>query len=913
MKPERWQNVERIYHSALQRDGSQRRLFLDRECAQDQALRREVESLLRYAQHPAKFFEMPALEVVAKRLADDLRAHDPDPGKPDKMIGARIAQYRILQKLGEGGMGNVYRAVRADDAYEKQVAIKLVRQGLDNESVYERFRKERQILAGFEHENIARLLDGGTTDAGDPYFVMELVEGQPIDEYCDERRLGTETRLDLFRKVCSAVQYAHQRLVVHRDIKPSNILVTADGVPKLLDFGIATILSAETYSPGADPTLTVQRMMTPQFASPEQLRAEAITTATDVYSLGMVLYKLLTGHSPYRLQSSSSYDLAHAICEVEPEKPSTAVTRTVAIPDRKITGGEITGGEITGGKIDERQNGDRRQPPSMQEWVSSCRNTSPEKLRRKLSGDLDQILLKALRKEPQRRYGSAQDLAEDLRCYALGLPVSARRGTFSYRSGKFVRRHKLALAVTALFALVVIAGGVAIVREERIAERRFNDVRKLANSLLFDIHDSIRDLPGSTAARKLLVDRALEYLDSLSREASGTPGLQHELASAYERVGDVQGNPYYANLGDTAGATESYRKALKIRLALAGDKRGSAADRAALAGVYVKLGFTLRAANNFPAAFETLQRAYPITQQLADAQKNNPQAQETLAGVCFAMAQCLADMGDVAGSIEYYRKSATIRETMIREGITGGSPAFQASVQTRLAGVYGYLAGVEHLRGDLDSAVALQGKAHDILAPQAKADPQNARLQQFVLENEYWTGYYLTEKGVPAQALPHLQAALAGYQKLTSADSQDVLAMRYLGKSYMSLGKALAAEGRATEGIQSAREAVRILDALVTADRGDTAFKPSDLAYADSALAEAYSRLAEQRGVSTAVKISSWREARSWYQKSLNAWLLLKQKAPLAKFDGAQPEQIAVQVSRCDEALAKLTAPGLQN
>ncbi|MGB8986973.1 MAG: serine/threonine-protein kinase, partial [Candidatus Sulfotelmatobacter sp.] len=556
MEPERWHDVERIYHSALQCDGSQRSRFLEQACGEDQSLRVEVESLLKYAQRSAEFFEAPALEVVARSLAEDLRIQERK--RADRMIGARIAQYRILDKLGEGGMGDVYRAVRADDEYEKQVAIKLVRQGLDTESGYERFRKERQILAGFEHENIARLLDGGTTDEGYPYFVMELVEGQPIDEYCDQGRLGVEARINLFQSVCSAVQYAHQRLVVHRDIKPSNILVTAEGVPKLLDFGIATILSAETYSPGAEPTVTVQRMLTPQFASPEQLRGEVITTASDVYSLGMVLYKLLTGCSPYVLHTSSSYDLAHAICEVEPEKPSTVVGRAEQNPPRQMIGAQIK---------DRQSNNQSDDHPSelkvAPQPLSSRRNTTPEKLRRKLSGDLDQILLKALRKEPQLRYGSAQDFAEDLRCYTLGLPVSARRGTFSYRTGKFIKRHKLSLAVIVFFALVVLAGAVAIVREARIAERRFNDVRKLANSLLFDIHDSISDLPGSTAARKLLVDRGLQYLDSLSHESSGTPGLQRELASAYERVGDVQGNPYYANLGDTAGATESYRKALQ--------------------------------------------------------------------------------------------------------------------------------------------------------------------------------------------------------------------------------------------------------------------------------------------------------------------------------------------------------------
>ncbi len=901
MEPERWQDVERIYHSALQCDGSQRSLFLEKACGEDRSLRVEVESLLKYAQRSEEIFEAPALEVVARSLAEDLRTQERQ--RSDKMIGARIAQYRILDKLGEGGMGDVYRAVRADDEYEKQVAIKLVRQGLDTESGYERFRRERQILAGFEHENIARLLDGGTTDEGYPYFVMELVEGQPIDEYCDQGRLGVEARINLFRSVCSAVQYAHQRLVVHRDIKPGNILVTAEGVPKLLDFGIATILSAEAYSPGAEPTVTVQRMLTPQFASPEQLRGEVITTASDVYSLGngslQIADWLLALRAAYEflVRPGACYLRSRAGEAEHGDRATIEGQSTAAV--RRSTLTSKTGKVTMAGSPTESSDCQTATPQK----VSSHRNTTPEKLRRKLSGDLDQILLKALRKEPRLRYGSAQDFAEDLRCYGLGLPVSAGRGTFSYRSGKFIKRHKLSLAVTAFFLLIVLAGAVAVVREARIAERRFNDVRKLANSLLFDIHDSIRDLPGSTAARKLLVDRALQYLDSLSHESSGNPGLQRELASAYERVGDVQGNPYYANLGDTAGATESYRKALQIRLALAGDQRGSAEDRAALAAVYVKQGFAFRAGNNFPAAFDALRRAYPITQKLAADQKDDPKAQDTFAGVCFAMAQCLGDMGDVAGALENYRKSATIREA-----ITGGSPAFRVGVQTRLAGVYGYMAGVEHLKGDLDAAITLQGKAHDILVPQVKADPRNARLQQFVLENEYWTGYYLAEKSLPAQALPHLQTALAGYRKMTLADPHDVLAMRYLGKCYMSVGKALAADGKPSQGIQSAREGVRILEALVAADRGDTAFKPSDLGYARSALAEAYSRLAQEHGRSVVASIASWREARSWYEKSLDTWLELKEKAPLAQFDAAQPDYISGEISRCNAALSKLTA-----
>jgi serine/threonine protein kinase len=890
MEVERWPEVERLYHAALQCDESERAAFLERACAKDHTLRAEVESLLKYAQRPSKVLETPALEVVAQALAEDLRGQDAI--HTSRMIDARIAQYRIVGKLGSGGMGDVYRAVRADDQYEKQVAIKLVRQGLDTESVHARFRQERQILAGFEHENIARLIDGGTTDEGHPYFVMELVEGKPIDEYCDDLKLEIAARLDLFRKVCSAVQYAHQRLVVHRDIKPSNILVTAEGVPKLLDFGIATILSSDAYSSGAAPTLTAQRVMTPRFASPEQLRGGVITTATDVYSLGVVLYKVLTGHSPYRSDDNSPYDLAHAICEGETEKPSTAVGRA---------------GRAVGRDIGDEQSAESKFVVTP-EWVSDSRSTSPEKLRRALAGDLDQILLKALRKEPQRRYASAHDFSEDLRLHASGLPVTARRDTFSYRSGKFIRRNTFSVAGAAILMLLILCSLVLAVREARIAraqraraERRFNDVRALANSLLFEIHDSIQDLPGSTAARKLLVDRALQYLDSLSQESGDTPGLQRELAAAYERVGDVQGNWQFSNLGDTAGSIASYRKALGIRLALADDKRSSSNDQAALSAVYVKLGFGLRATNDFPAALEAFQRAYLIDERLAIAQKDNPQAQEDLGAVCFAMAQCLGEMGDLTGSIEYYRKSAAIREA-----ITGGSPAFQAYVQTRLAGVYGYMSGVVHLQGDLDSALSLQSKARDILAGQLKSDPQNARLHQFLLQAEYWVGYYLAEKGLPAQALPHYQIALAGFQKLTSADAHDALAMRYLGQCYMSIGRALAAEGKEAKGIQSAHQAVLILEVLSSADRADTSFKSTDVAYARSALAETYSRLAVKPGTPKPSRIASWREARSWYQKSLDIWLALKQKAPLGRFDEAQPDKIAAKIAICDAALVKL-------
>jgi tetratricopeptide (TPR) repeat protein len=320
-----------------------------------------------------------------------------------------------------------------------------------------------------------------------------------------------------------------------------------------------------------------------------------------------------------------------------------------------------------------------------------------------------------------------------------------------------------------------------------------------------------------------------------------------------------------------------------------------------LVAIYIKLAFGLEATSDFPGALEADQRAYPIAEKLAAEQKNGPQSQEAFAGVCFAMAQCLANMGNLSSSLDYYRRSASIREA-----ITSGSPAFQASVQTRLAGVYGYMSGIAHLQGDLDSALFFQSKARDILARQLESNPQNARLQQFLLENEYWVGYFLKQKGLPAQALPHYQAALAGYKKLVAADPQDVLVRRYLGQCYMSIGMVLAAEGKEAQGIQSARKAVVILEALSSADRADTAFKSADVAYARSALAEAYSRLAMKSGIPETSRIASWREARSWYQKSLDIWLPLKRQAPLGRFDAAEPEKIAAQIAICDAALAKL-------
>jgi len=877
VEAEHWQRIEQIYNEAIACEVAQRSAVLDRTCGNDESLRREVESLLKYSQRAEPALEKPALEILAAELASDLSSQ---PTAAEKMIGARIGQYKIIAKLGAGGMGDVYRAVRSDEAYQQQVALKLLRDSLqDRDAAFflAQFRNERQILANLQHPNIARLFDGGATDDGIPYFVMELVEGQPINDYCDQHQLSIADRLKLFLQIAAAVQYAHQRLIVHRDIKPGNILVKADGIPVLLDFGIAKIIDPAAQAAGAPATLTGMRMMTPEYACPEQIRGEAVTTATDVYSLGVVLYELLSGHRPYRITTNNPLEIARVICEEEPKRPSTIVAQ----PDAKGGKGRV-----------------------LPEQIGAARRSEPIRLTRQLRGDLDAILLKALRKEPEQRYATAGELADDIRRYLEGRPVRARRGTRMYRARKFAMRHRTGVAATAFCCILAVGGVVSILRAEHTArlaqiraEQRFNDVRALANSLLFEIHDSIRDLPGSTPARKLLVDRALKYLDSLARESSGDSGLQRELAAAYERVGDVQGNPNYANLGDTSGAIASYRKALRIRQAIAASAN-SANDEAALADIYMDLSNSLVSMGDREGALHVLQQAYPISEKLANDQPDRLDLQENYAGVCFFLGRVFDENGDLAQAAEYFGKSIEIRQK-----ISSGSRQLRVDNQTKLAGSYGYLSGVVFEQGHLEEAVQLQTKARDIVAGLLSNDPNNATLEEFVLQGDYWIGYYLFKKGEPGEALKHYKIALAGYQKLTAEDPKDMLAKRYLGDCYMSRGVALAAKGKIAEGLESTRRANQIFETLSAGSASGDFYKLIDVAYSRSAVAEAYERQASSRGLSKFLRRESWRNARAWYERSLDAWSRAKSKGPLDRSDKAEPDRVAREIANCDAQL----------
>ena len=462
MTPERWQRLKHVIGSALERDAASRSAYLAEACGQDASLRAEAESFVAAHDEDPSFMEDPAWEEPVALPADrGLRAAL----EPGRSVGA----YQIVRSIASGGMGAVYLAVRADDAYRKQVAIKVIRTDpysdlRHRQELLSRFRTERQTLANLEHPNIARLLDGGSTDEGLPYLVMEYIEGLPIDRFCDERRLSTDARLALFRTICQAVNYAHQSLVIHRDLKPGNILVTTEGVPKLLDFGLAKLLDSDSSALAATLTQTGRQPMTPAYASPEQIRGQPVTTSTDIYSLGVILFELLTGHPPYR--GRAMHEIARLICEVEPLRPSTAVTLTESV--ESSDGGEPT----------------IRTP----EAISRLRDDRPERLRRRLSGDVDMIVLKALHQEPEHRYPSVELLAEDIRRHLEGEPVLARKGTAGYYTAKFIRRHRIGVAAGFLL-LLTLAGGIAATtwkwraaeRNRRAAERNQQAMVVVAN------------------------------------------------------------------------------------------------------------------------------------------------------------------------------------------------------------------------------------------------------------------------------------------------------------------------------------------------------------------------------------------------------------------------------------------------
>ena len=693
----------------------------------DAGLRSELESLLAAHDRAGSFLEDPAIAAIA----DDVT----------EWSGRRLGVYEIAREIGRGGMGVVFLATRVDQQFQKQVAIKVLRSSVDGRELLDRFRRERQILAALDHPNIARLIDGGTTDEGLPYVVMDFVEGQPIDLFCEDHHCSLEQRLQLFQMLCGAVHYAHQNLVVHRDLKPSNIVVTRDGQPKLLDFGIAKLLQSDRTG----DTHTGLRPMTLDYASPEQIAGAVITTASDVYALGVVLYELVSGERPYAGSSGSAAVTMRQICDEVPEAPSKALGR--------------------------RDGRDRPLPI----------------LPRRVAGDIDMIVLKALQKEPQRRYSSAEQLSNDIGRHLTGLPVLARKDTVRYRSAKFVRRHTLAVAAAAFVILSFFGGAIAIVREARVAERerqvadaqrvraerRFNDVRRLANSFLFEFHDAIAHLPGSTPARKLVVSKALEYLGGLEAESDNDGSLQQELASAYDRVGDVLGNPASANLGDTAGALNAYHKALAIREALAAKQPAMA--RLPIVS-YEKVGGAEFAAGNLASAFPHFRKAMALREQWLGEEPNDVDVARGAAEMAGRLCTGLILLGDMPGALLSCRRCGVLTSALL----------------------------------------------------EAHPDDVGLRTQRAV--NAIALGNALRLNGQPTEASAALQSAIEGLGVLMSEDATNADLQRRTAIAYAYLANARLDLHDRAPAIDDYHAATALLQGLVSADPSNVRFR-TDLTY----------------------------------------------------------------------------------
>jgi serine/threonine protein kinase len=827
---ERWSRIKTVVQDAIPMDPSARAAFLAEACSGDHDLEDEVRSLLAAHDEAGSFIERAAA------VPQDV----PAAGAPISGVeaGHRLGPYLLIRELGRGGMGVVYLAARADDAYRQHVAVKVVRSTLEGAAGEKRFREERQILARLEHANIARLLDGGATAGGMPYLVMEFVDGIRIDRFCLENDLSIDERLALFRSVCDAVQYAHQRLVVHRDLKSSNVLVTGAGTAKLLDFGIAKLLDREADA--IDPhTVTDLRAMSFESASPEQVRGESVTIATDVYALGVLLFRLLTGRAPYE-SAATPHETARAICDETPKRPSEAVA------DRRTA--------------------------------------------RRLAGDLDTIVLKALQKDPARRYGTVAELADDVARHVDGRRVLARPDSLRYRTTKFVSRNKGLVAAGVLVALS-LTGGIAataweahIARVERQrAERRFDDVRRLTNSFLFEFHDAIEDLPGSTKARELVVRRALEYLDRLSREAATDRSLQRELATAYDKVGDVQGLPSFSNLGDTAGALRSHRAALVMREAV--DAAGTdPAVEPELVTTYSHLGAILQVMGDAPGARDCYIKAQAIRQRRLARNPSGLSERRSVAVGYHSLGDSALAVRDWNAAREHFGTEAQLFEALLVEDPRSD----RAQRDVGLA--YKKLGAVVEQMGDRTAALSHYRRAVALDEVRAAAAPHNAQTKLDLAYAYASVGHVLAALGDTRSAVDAYERALQQRQAVAEADPHNALARDEVARAHVSIGEVLWRAGKPAEAVPHLRVAV---GPALQRSETDRTYRPGA-----ERLAHVYAMLARVHGAIAsaprpgAAAVIHWRECQAWAQKAIAVWNRLRVAAPLSPAIEQESEEI---------------------
>lgn len=905
--------MKAIVAEALEESSAEARAgLIKKRCGEDSELRREVESLLEQSTTAFEDFAKDRLQAFEREMSV-------------LTPGLRVGAYQVIREIGRGGMGAVYLARRADGAFNKEVAIKVLKRGTDTDEVLGRFQGEREILARLVHPNIARLLDAGTTKDGLPYFVMDYVAGKPITTYATQRGLSIRERLGLFRVVCSAVSYAHQNLVIHRDLKPGNVLVTDEGEVKLLDFGIAKLL--DDSNPEA--TLTIQRRLTPLYASPEQVRGEPVTTVSDVYSLGVFLYELLTGEPPYKLERHTSDEITKAICEQQPQKPSTTV-----------------------GKADESS---KLQAPSPH--TGRTRPLASSKL---LRGDVDNIVLKALRKEPSRRYSSVDQLSEDIRRHLEGLPVHARKDTAAYRVGKFIGRHKVGVAAATLTAAALIAASITTAsqarearREKRLAEQRFEQVRKLAHSVMFEYHDQIATLPGSTKLREQLVRDSLGYLNTLSQQAGNNITLLRELASAYEKVAAVQGGSAVSsrgnllsmsNLGDTPGAIDSLTRAITIRERVSNLQPNDVDARRELAYSWLAIAAIYLTAGPPEKAAETGRQALSFLEPLVATDPSNETQRYDLLAAYLGLAKVLGNpavpnLGDLQGALSYMAKAQAVGEKLAADHPDN------LNYVLALGSLHNSFAWILDASGKSEEALK---HAEEAIATDRKlvaADPNNTLYRrELAIQLGNASTFQMKLENRPA-ALQNAKEALAIYESLVTADPNDISIRRNLAVGYRNLAAAIGPTDPQL-AMSNYQKALDVFAELVAKDPTNADFRrqwalvylavsrfrfdtkdfeaaatsaaegikiderlvadtPKN-ASARNTLAQLYAQLGKidvARASTDAKTKDEWIAAKEAYQKALTLYEEMKAKGTLSGADRDKPDELTVEIAKCEAAL----------
>lgn len=885
---ERARHIAEIVKSALERPPEDAHLFLDEACAGDAEMRAEVDSLLSYQVQANGFIEQGALNVAAEALARD-----------GSLAGEQvIGGYKILSKIGAGGMGDVYLA--EDIQLRRKVALKLVRAALSTDDIVARFRHEEQILASLNDPNIAHLYGGGVTPNGIPFFAMEYIEGLRIDQYCERRGLNIAERLQLFRKVCSAVHYAHQHLVIHRDLKPSNILVTEAGEPKLLDFGIAKLLKTDE----ATPVVTLVGVMTPDYASPEQVRGESITTASDVYSLGVVLYRLLTGQSPYRTQTNRPDEIARAITDQDTDRPSASFAITKRHSNR----------------------------PSL--------FSNPHS--RSLRGDLDNIALMALRKDPARRYASVAQFSEDIRRHLDGLPVIARKDTFSYRSTKFIKRHRVGVLAAVLVFLTLLGGIAMTTWQKRKAVRRFNDIQKLAHSLLFEILPKFAPLPGTSEAREIAVKRALEYLDILGQEAGNDPVLMRDLVLAYRSLGEQ----IDAATGNHAEALKHFRKALALDEALVRISPTDEEARDELARDYERIGWSLCWISETDEARSFYGKALAVREPLVASNPRSFNFRYRLAHLHQSIADLSQSNGETKEALQNYRQALTLVEALSK----GQSPELDLRIQraraychNRIGETLSYDNQLTAALEEYDKALAIAELLHsatpddldcrsllsDGYAGQARVYRKWHDYTRALVKVRTWVGLWEpTARNGDVMSRPPLGTAYSELGGLLGDDKNMVSAIEYLQKaillqeelltggvknseytgnlalSYERLGLVQRKLGTWQAALQNYDKALRLREQ--NAADVKNGFAQNDLASCCKDIGLLRIDMALAKDATVQETLSSWREARSHCGRSLEIFQKLVRQHPERDLFQSQLEEVQAELNRCDQVLAHL-------